>query len=90
MLLSYSNRIKRNWLWLPILCMVCACVSNPYKSTNKIYRQQATAFAKQLRGFPAMDSLQPPAYAAGTTNFNLRKPNLLSSTIPRKTAASKR
>jgi N-acetylmuramoyl-L-alanine amidase len=72
-----STQIKKTWLYLPFLCMACACVSNPYKSTNKIYRQQARAFAKQLRSFPALDSLQPPAYIVGTTNFNLRKPNFV-------------
>jgi N-acetylmuramoyl-L-alanine amidase len=77
MLFPFSTHIKKKFLYLPALCMVCACVSNPYKSTNKIYRQQAKAFAKQLRSFPAMDSLQPPAYAVGTTNFNLRKPNFV-------------
>ncbi|HMC87652.1 MAG TPA: N-acetylmuramoyl-L-alanine amidase [Chitinophagaceae bacterium] len=68
---------KKNWLLLTVFCMLCACAGNPYKSTNKIYRQQAKAFAKQLSSFPVPDSLQPPAYTAGTTNFNLRKPNFV-------------
>jgi N-acetylmuramoyl-L-alanine amidase len=72
--LKYSGKY---WPYLLILCIACACVNNPYKSSNKIYRQQAKAFAKQLRSFPAPDSMQPPAYAAGTTNFSLRKPNFV-------------
>jgi N-acetylmuramoyl-L-alanine amidase len=68
---------KKNWLLLTVFCMLCACAGNPYKNTNKIYRQQAKAFAKQLSSFPVPDSLQPPAYTAGTTNFNLRKPNFV-------------
>src|SRR5450432_4365427 len=68
---------RKNWLLLTVFCMLCACAGNPYKSTNKIYRQQAKAFAKQLSSFPVPDSLQPPAYTAGTTNFNLRRPNFV-------------
>jgi N-acetylmuramoyl-L-alanine amidase len=64
-------------LYISLLVFITACAGNPYKSTNKIYRQQAKEFAKQLRSFPVMDSLQAPAYAVGTTNFNLRKPNFV-------------
>lgn len=73
----FSNYIDKRWLYLLFVCMLCACAGNPYKSSNKIYRQQAKAFAKQLGSFPQPDSLQPPAYNAGTTNFNLRKPNFV-------------
>jgi len=72
-----SSFNTRTWIFLPVMCIIVACVSNPYKTTNKIYRQQASAFAKQLRSFPVMDSMQPPAEAVGTTNFNLRKPNFV-------------
>ncbi|MEP7279338.1 MAG: N-acetylmuramoyl-L-alanine amidase [Bacteroidota bacterium] len=68
---------KKNWLFLLPAILVGACVTNPYKSTNKIYRQQAKAFAKQLRSFPEMDSILAPAYPVGTTNFSLRKPNFV-------------
>jgi N-acetylmuramoyl-L-alanine amidase len=53
------------------------CASNPYKATNKVYRQQAKAFAKELRTQPWADSLQPPEHWAGTTNFSMRKPNFV-------------
>jgi N-acetylmuramoyl-L-alanine amidase len=77
MLFHFSNHTRKSWLYLTAFCVVCACAPNPYKSTNKIYRQQAKDLAKQLRSFPAIDSLQPPAYPVGTTNFNLRKPNFV-------------
>ncbi len=51
------------------------CAGNPYHSSNKIYRQQAKAFAKELRSLPPADSLNDGPHTAGTTNFNLRKPN---------------
>lgn len=55
-----------------------SCSRNPYQATNKVYKQQAKAFAKTLRKLPTTDSIdsivQPP-YFVGTTNFNLRKPN---------------
>jgi N-acetylmuramoyl-L-alanine amidase len=77
MLLFFSKRFTKNWAYLLLLTMACACAGNPYKSSNKLYRQQAKALSKQLRGLPAMDSMQPPAYAVGTTNFGLRKPNFV-------------
>jgi len=73
---SFCNHIKP-CLYISLLSFICACAGNPYKASNKIYRRQAKEFAKQLRSFPVVDSLQPPAYAAGTTNFNLRKPNFV-------------
>ncbi|HTE13205.1 MAG TPA: N-acetylmuramoyl-L-alanine amidase [Chitinophagaceae bacterium] len=42
-----------------------------------MYRRQAKTLAKQLRSFPLPDSMQPPAYNVGSTNFNLRKPNFV-------------
>jgi len=73
----FSNRSNIHWCCLLLICMACACAGNPYKSSNKIYRRQAKDFAGQLRAFPGIDSLQPAAYSAGTTNFNLRKPNFV-------------
>ncbi|MEP6748061.1 MAG: N-acetylmuramoyl-L-alanine amidase [Bacteroidota bacterium] len=77
MAFPFSTQIKKTWLFVSFLWIACACVSNPYRRTNKIYRQQANAFAKQLRSLPVTDSVQPPAYEAATTNFNLRKPNFV-------------
>ena len=55
-----------------------SCAHNPYAATNKIYKKQAKNFAKTLQKVPnndSIDSVAPSPYFAGTTNFNLRKPN---------------
>ncbi len=62
---------------LSIICVLLACSANPYRSSNKLYKKQAKLFARELRDQPEADSLQPPAYWVGTTNFNLRKPNFV-------------
>ncbi len=53
------------------------CASNPYSKTNKSYKKQAKQYAKVLRQQPIADSLPPPPYWVGTTNFNMRKPNFV-------------
>jgi len=60
-----------------LLAFMVACNRNPYKATNKIYKQQAKAFAQLISNFPAADSFQAPRYEAGTINFNVRKPNFV-------------
>lgn len=77
MLQCFPLHFNKPWAYLLLFCFTCACVSNPYKSTNKMYRRQAKALAKQLRSLPSMDSAQPAAYAVATTNFGLRKPNFV-------------
>jgi len=59
------------------LLLVASCAVNPYAATNKVYRQQAKALARQLQAPPAApaDSLPATPYWVGTVNFNLRKPN---------------
>lgn len=50
--------------------------SSTYSSSNKIYKQQAKAFAKELKSRPApVDSALQPSQWAGTTNFGMRKPS---------------
>ncbi|MVN78974.1 N-acetylmuramoyl-L-alanine amidase [Hymenobacter sp. HMF4947] len=57
--------------------LATSCVRNPYATTNRFYRQQVKALARELRTQPklAADSLPAAPYWVGTTNFNLRKPN---------------
>ena len=65
-------------MWLLSLGLAAvSCAVNPYASTNRVYRRQAKTLARQLRAQPTLlaDSLPPAPYWAGTTNFNLRKPN---------------
>lgn len=56
---------------------MAACTSNPYKATNKVYRQQAKALIKPLTKLPPKYSLGTSGYEVGTVNFNLRKPNFV-------------
>ncbi len=70
------NRVVTAFL-LAASLLATACVRNPYALTNRSYRQQVKALARQLRAQPTLagDSLPPTPSWVGTTNFNLRKPN---------------
>ncbi|GGH79162.1 N-acetylmuramoyl-L-alanine amidase [Filimonas zeae] len=57
--------------------MYISCASHPFRATNSSYRAQTKTLAATVRSQPAADSVQPPAYWVGTTNFNLRKPNFV-------------
>ncbi|WP_372920113.1 N-acetylmuramoyl-L-alanine amidase [Salegentibacter sp.] len=63
-----------------VLLVLASCASNPYSKTNRVYKKQAKAYAKQLSTFPLPEKSDGSAlyygeYRVGTTNFNLRKPN---------------
>jgi N-acetylmuramoyl-L-alanine amidase len=58
------------------LLLIASCAYNPYRATNKVYKQQAKAFSKTLRTYPLDDSLNSGSFI-GTTNFNLRKPEFV-------------
>ncbi len=54
------------------------CNVNKYAESNRSYRKQAKAFARELKQRPGnIDSVQMSAYWVGTTNFGIRKPNLV-------------
>ncbi|OGX82749.1 N-acetylmuramoyl-L-alanine amidase [Hymenobacter coccineus] len=61
--------------------LATACATNPYRATNKSYERQAKAYARTIRAQPQLsagpDSLAQGPYWVGTTNFGLRKPNLV-------------
>lgn len=70
--------------FLPVLSftllILVSCSSNPYSKTNRVYKKQAKKYARELRVFPVEPEnpevvLNYGKYPAGTTNFNLRKPN---------------
>jgi N-acetylmuramoyl-L-alanine amidase len=61
-------------IWLLI---VIACNKQPYAVSNKQYKKQAKALAKQISASPLKDSMQEKRNWVGTVNFNLRKPNLV-------------
>jgi len=64
-------------LLISILVTASFCSSGPYAKTNKIYKKEAKQWAKQLRLNPAKQSVATAESWVGTTNFNLRKPNLV-------------
>ena len=74
------NRVLAPLLCVAMIVMLYCCSYSPYKSTNKVYKQQAKGYASALRLQPApvhIDSVQDVSWWAGTTNFNMRKPNLV-------------
>ncbi|MFT3910023.1 MAG: N-acetylmuramoyl-L-alanine amidase [Ferruginibacter sp.] len=64
-----------------LLCLLFySCAPKPYASTNKIYKEKANSFAKTISDEPkdnALDSLQNNTAWIGTTNFGMRKPNIV-------------
>ncbi len=70
--------MKLKYLLIVFLLLFNCCSLNKYAATNKAYKKQAKAFAKQLRRQPAaIDSATMSPYWAGTTNFGMRKPNFV-------------
>lgn len=70
------RRLPISFLALFFLFML-ACSRNPYKATNKVYRQQAREYAKLIRQYPLNDSVSNSPWFVGTTNFSIRKPNFV-------------
>ena len=69
--------MKRFTFFLLIATLVlAACNRHAYTSTNKAYKKQVKQYAKALRRQPAT-AIAPPPFWVGTTNFNMRKPNLV-------------
>ena len=69
--------LKRLFIYAAAVSLA-ACAPQPYKATNKVYRQQAKHWSNVLKLQPdniRTDSAAAPASWAGTVNFNLRKPN---------------
>ena len=60
-----------------IIFLLAACSVSKYSATNKSYKQQAKAYAKELMRKPD-DSSHTAAFWAGTTNFSMRKPNFVN------------
>ena len=69
--------MKGSIIMVAICLLVCACSRNPYASTNKSYKKQARAYAAKLSQFPLSDSVSNARYWAGTTNFDMRRPNFV-------------
>jgi len=57
---------------------IISCTRHPYYATNKVYKNHTKELAKQIRQEPGIiTESTAPAYWVGTTNFNLRKPNIV-------------
>ena len=73
------NFIKTASLVLLVLC-VAACNHNQYSITNKFYKTQTKELVKQIKLNPGLQIVNNIAVGSdwvGTTNFDLRKPNLV-------------
>ncbi len=61
--------------------LLFSCSPKPYSATNKVYAKQSKLFAKKITAAPnnliVADSLKTPMYMAYTTNFGMRKPNIV-------------
>ena len=70
--------MKKLLIFLLIAAIFVSC-TNPYRASNKKYRQQARSFARAIRAAPTdslfSDSLKIPRTWIGTTNFSMRRPN---------------
>jgi N-acetylmuramoyl-L-alanine amidase len=75
---QYLCCMKLKLITLILIVITGSCTSNKYAATNKQYKKQAKAFAKELRKQPSLtDSGMNAAFWAGTTNFGMRKPNFV-------------
>jgi len=60
-----------------IIFLSTACSTGKYAESNRSYKQQAKAFANELKKQPAdIDSTRTGSWV-GTTNFGMRKPNFV-------------
>jgi N-acetylmuramoyl-L-alanine amidase len=66
--------MKNNLL---ILLILTSCATNPYRDTNKVYKKQVKAYARQLARKTLTDSINNAPYFAGTTNLSMRRPNFI-------------
>jgi len=60
------------------IIIISSCSTGKYAATNRSYKKQAKAFAKELQKKPAaIDSGMMAGQWVGTTNFGMRKPNFV-------------
>jgi N-acetylmuramoyl-L-alanine amidase len=63
-----------------LVLIAAGCAVDPYKTSNRSYKQQAKAYARVITQYPltpGADSIVAAPGWAGTVNFNLRKPNFV-------------
>lgn len=69
--------LKQTLPLLLLLLFVFSCSKSPYRTTNKVYKQQAKTFANILKQYPLTDNVFGTTDFVGTTNFGMRKPNFV-------------
>jgi N-acetylmuramoyl-L-alanine amidase len=74
---NFFTLATMRYVYAFILIFFLACSRSPYYASNKAYKKQVKAFAKQMIQSPPKDSLLNLGDWVGTTNFNLRKPNFV-------------
>jgi N-acetylmuramoyl-L-alanine amidase len=76
-----SHELMKGYVTVAILfALLGSCTVNPYRGTNKIYKDSAKVYARQISQGPltsGVDSVPEAKYKVWTTNFNLRKPNFV-------------
>lgn len=64
-----------------VVALFYSCAPKPYEATNKAHKKQLNELTKILKKMPGdsllADSMKVPPYWVGTTNFGLRKPNIV-------------
>jgi N-acetylmuramoyl-L-alanine amidase len=58
-------------------CLFFGCNRHPYASTNRDYKKEVRKLTKELGHNPAEQTMSTADFWVGTTNFNLRKPNIV-------------
>ncbi|MEO8774519.1 MAG: N-acetylmuramoyl-L-alanine amidase [Gelidibacter sp.] len=65
-----------------VTSMIISCASNPYAPTNRFYKKQTKELSKELEVIPptkpgTASTIKYAENWVGTTNFNLRRPNIV-------------
>lgn len=73
--------LNRLMVLLALATTLFSCTAKPFTSTNKQYKKQVKELARTISKIPKdsllADSMKFPEYWVGTTNFGLRKPNIV-------------
>jgi N-acetylmuramoyl-L-alanine amidase len=79
MYFSFLIKVMRisSFFFFLLAVVVCACNHGPYYTTNKQYKKQVKAYAKELMRNPGAQTMATASPWVGTINFNMRKPNLV-------------
>ena len=64
-------------LVLPVMIIFAACNRSAYAEANRSYKKQVKELTRELRRNPAGQTMSTAREWVGTTNFNLRKPNIV-------------